>query len=464
MDRANILTADTSDKMPGYKQSPGASMTTLIFACSSAYINALSFGYMIGYTSPALPDMVAVGILNRDQASWFGSIATVAAIAGGAIAGWVVEKYGRLKSLQLTAAPYLVGWLLITFFRDLSMLYIGRALTGVACGMTVVCSPLYVAEMSPKELRGMLGSGVQLFITIGILLVNVFGMYTSYATNAGLCALASVGAVVMATMIPESPRWLLLRNRRSDALKSLMWIRGPHADVEDECRDIEESLDPDDRVAWRDFTKSELFNPLKVSLGLMIFQQLSGINVVMFYTAGIFKEAGLNNSEKMAASGVGVVQVIATLVACILMDRSGRRSLLLLGGSGMALSLFIFGCHYRFAAAGAWLPVACVMFYTLFFALGWGPIPMLVMSEIFPVRARGTASALASMTNWVVAFIVTKEFDLLQNTIGAAATFWLFGLFCVLGVVFVWKKVPETKGKSLEDIELYFLGRAVRGI
>lgn len=198
---------------------------------------------------------------------------------------------------------------------------------------------------------------------------------------------------------------------------------------------------------------------------IMFFQQFSGINAVMFYTVSIFQSAGYKNSE-LATVVIGVVQVIATLVACFLMDKMGRKKLLIIAGSTMALTCTTFGYYYYRMSSGthaniSWLAITSLIIYIIGFSLGWGPIPMLVMSEIFPAPARGAASGIATFTNWFCAFLITKEFIAFQELFGQAGTFWIFGVCCLFGVMFVSKYLPETKGKSLEDIELYFLGRSM---
>lgn len=202
----------------------------------------------------------------------------------------------------------------------------------------------------------------------------------------------------------------------------------------------------------------------------MFFQQCSGINVVMFYTVSIFQSAGYKDNAEMATMLIGLVQVLATAIACHFMDRAGRRQLLFISSAGMTLTCCTLGYYYHLinsnptqATSVSWLALASLVVYIAAFALGWGPIPMLVMSEIFPVKARGAASAITTAANWTLAFVVTKEFPFLVDTIGQTATFWLFGLSCLISAGFVWRYVPETKGKSLEDIELYFMGRAMRG-
>ena len=331
--------------------------------------------------------------------------------------------------------------------------------------MVIVVAPVYISEISRKESRGMLGSGVQLGITIGILLSYVLGMYCTWRTLALLAALVAVVQLVQNLRIKDTPRYLLMSGRKPEALQALAWLRGPVADIDDECRDMEENLpDKNDVFTLSELTQPQLLAPLKVSIGLVVFQQLTGINAVMFFTVSIFESAGYENGQ-LATVVVGLVQVVFTFLACFLMDKAGRRLLLLVAGLGMTVSCLLLGYYYHALANKAgdglsWLALTSVVCYIIAFSLGWGPIPMLVMSEIFPVKARGAASAISTSLSWTASFILTNQFAALQATVGAYGAFWLFAFFCCLGTMFVFKMVPETKGKSLEDIELYFLGRA----
>ena len=465
-------TMDAGHKMVGSDtKSQPHSVKNLLMASICSYLGAFSFGYVIGFSSPALPHMEKEGLLNTEGSMWFGSLMTFGGMLGCPVAGWLVEKFGRRGALFLTMFPFLLGWVLICFGNGITVLYVGRLLTGFGGGMVTVVSPMYIAETCPKELRGMLGSGVQLSITLGILLVYALGVSFSWRNLAMVGIVIPIVAIFFAMRIPETPRYYLLRGRKKDALKSLTALRGDNYDVNDECRDIEESLDVDTQFSWSEFKKPELYQPLIVSVGLMVFQQFMGINVVMFYTVSIFRSAGFGESSEKATLVIGVVQVVVTLIACYLMDRAGRRALLLIAGLGMGMACITFAVYYNMTEGLtpaqnnlSWLALCSLILYIAAFGLGWGPVPMLVMSEIFPVHARGAASAIATTSSWLSAFIITNKYAVLLAMFGQGGTFLFFGLWCMVSMVFVWRLVPETKGRSLEDIELYFLGRAIRKI
>ncbi|XP_061184140.1 solute carrier family 2, facilitated glucose transporter member 8-like [Saccostrea echinata] len=457
-------TASPLRKSTKFEGSPSRLFLTAL--CAS--LGPFTFGFTIGYSSPAIPKLEQEKLLDgKSLTGWFGALMTVGAIFGGPCGGKLIEKYGRKQTLTIASGVFLVGWIMTGLASGIQSLLFGRTLCGFASGLVTVAAPVYFAEISTKTLRGFLGASMQLSITIGIVAAYAIGMTCSWSMLAFFGAMPAALAILLLFCIPETPRYLILKNRRKDALLALAALRGPHTDVEDECRDIEEGFmqESGSSFSYSEFKKPELSRPLFISVMIMVFQQFSGINAVMFYTVSIFQSAGYKNSE-LATVVIGIVQVLATLVACFLMDKMGRKKLLIIAGSIMALTCTTFGYYYFRIRSGthadiSWLAITSLVIYIIGFSLGWGPIPMLVMSELFPAPARGAASGIAMFTNWFCAFLITKEFILLQELFGQAGTFWIFGVCCLCGVMFVSKYLPETKGKSLEDIELYFLGRSM---
>ena len=220
--------------------------------------------------------------------------------------------------------------------------------------------------------------------------------------------------------------------------------------------------DREEKMALRDWLSPVIVKPLIISIGLMVFQQFSGINAVLFNAASIFKEAGFTNS-KLVTISVGLIQFVGTGLACLIMDKAGRRILLLIMAVGMCVTLVGLGFYFEILARQSveaskisWLSILCIVLFNLAFSLAWGPVPWLVMSEIFPLRARGPASSIATLSNWLLAFIVTKTFPTMQAGLTVQGTYWFFGGWCFVGFVFVYFLLPETKGKTLEEIEALF--------
>ncbi|CAI9732592.1 solute carrier family 2, facilitated glucose transporter member 8-like [Octopus vulgaris] len=439
-----------------------------ITSCLAAFLGPFSFGYILGYSSPAIAELLKSKFLHEQQAAWFGSMVTIGAMLGGPIAGWFVEKHGRKYTMNFISVPLIVGWCLLIATSNVILFYLSRIVSGIAIGMTCVVSPIYIAEISTRSLRGMLGSSVQLSITVGIFVAYILGMYMDYIQMAKFGILFPFLSLFFTLSMPETPRWLLYKGRRVEAIQALTKLRSVNCDVEDEIRDIEEGLDVQD-ISYRDmWRKPELSRPIFISLSLMILQQLTGINAVLFYAVPIFKESGYENQSYLASAIIGATQILFTFFVSQIMDRVGRRKLLICGGLILSFSCFVLGSYYalkehNYLVANnlKTLPLISLVVFIASFSIGWGPIPMLIMSEIFPSHARGKASALSIFTSWLFAFIVTKEFITVKESLGPAETFWLFSVFSFAGVFFVWFVLPETKGKSLEEIELYFLGRSM---
>ncbi|XP_067868514.1 solute carrier family 2, facilitated glucose transporter member 8 isoform X2 [Heterodontus francisci] len=402
----------------------------LYLATFAAVLGPLSFGFVLGYSSPAIPELEANSNpylkLDTTQASWFGSLVTIGAAVGGIIGGWIVDKIGRKPSLMICAFPYVSGFMMIIAAQNVWMLYGGRVLTGLASGVTSLVVPVYISETAHPKVRGLLGSSVQLMVVTGIMGAYVGGMVLPWYWLAVVSSLPPTIMVALMCFMPETPRYLLSVNKCAEALQVLAWLRGPEVDSEWECRQIEASCDEQDtKFSLSELKNPAIYKPVLIGIFLMLFQQLSGINAVMFYAETIFEQANFENSSEGTVI-VGGVQVVFTAVAALIMDKAGRKLLLAISG----------------------------------FALGCGPIPWLVMSEIFPVRARGLASGACVIANWLTAFLVTKEFQDLVENITQYGTFWLFSSFCFMNLLFTIFFVPETKGKTLEQIEAHFKATA----
>ncbi|NXP49742.1 GTR8 protein, partial [Heliornis fulica] len=455
----------------------------LYLATLAAGLGPLSFGFVLGYSSPVIPELRKIGDprlrLDSSQAAWFGVVVTLGAAAGGILGGYLVDKLGRKLSLMLCSVPYVFGYVVIISAQNVWMLYFGRTMTGLASGITSLVVPVYISEVSHPKVRGMLGSCVQLMVVTGILGAYIAGMTLSWRWLAVLCSLPCCTMLLFMVFMPETPRFLLSQNKHSEAVASLRFLRGPQADHEGECRQIEAGVQ-EEGLNLSEFKNPSVYKPLLIGVTLMFFQQLTGINAVMFYAETIFEDADFKDS-RMASVVVGSIQVCFTAVAALIIDKTGRKVLLYISGIIMVLSTALFGLYFKMvlpnqsnssnpdtwfmlnsAPPGAegssisWLAVLSLGLFVAGFALGWGPVPWLVISEIFPLRARGVLSGACVLTNWVMAFLVTKEFNDFIGFLTSYGTFWLFSAFCCLSVTFTAFYVPETKGQTLEQIETYF--------
>ncbi|KAI4876571.1 hypothetical protein NFI96_016601 [Prochilodus magdalenae] len=457
----------------------------LYLATFAAVLGPLSFGFVLGFSSPAIPDLQRTTDqrlrLSTEEGSWFGSVVTIGAGLGGLLGGWIVEKLGRKLSLMFCSLPFIFGFTIIIAAQNHWMLYVGRVLTGLASGVTSLVVPLYISEMAHERVRGTMGSCVQLMVVTGIMGAYIAGLFLDWRWLAITCSIPPTLMLVFMCFMPETPRYLLSQGKRREAEEALRFLRGPNAPAEWECDKIEEaSRDEEANLSLADLKDPGVYKPLGVGIMMMLLQQFTGINAIMFYAENIFEQAHFKNGS-VASVVVAATQVVFTAIAAVIMDRAGRKVLLIVSGVAMCLSEVVFGVYFKLSAVKqgnsslvstfmgaqdtiseapqvdlAWLALASMGIFIAGFAIGWGPTPWLVMSEIFPTRARGLGSAVCVLTNWTCAFIVTKTFQNLIDLITSAGTFWMFSVLCALNVIFTILFVPETKGKTLEEIQAHF--------
>nr|KAF6487447.1 solute carrier family 2 member 8 [Rousettus aegyptiacus] len=357
------------------------------------------------------------------------------------------------------------------------MLLGGRLLTGLACGVASLVAPVYISEIAYPEVRGLLGSCVQLMVVTGILLAYLAGWVLEWRWLAVLGCVPPSFMLLLMCCMPETPRFLLTQHKHQEAMAAVQFLWGSEQGWEEPPIGAEHQ---DFRLAQ--LRRPSIYKPFIIGVSLMVFQQLSGINAVMFYAETIFEEAKFKDSS-LASVVVGIFQVLFTAVAALIMDRAGRRLLLALSGVIMVFSTSAFGAYFKLtegapsnsslvdflapvsaepagASVGlAWLAVGSMCLFIAGFAVGWGPIPWLLMSEIFPLHVKGVATGICVLTNWLMAFLVTKEFSSLMEVLQPYGAFWLASAFCILSVLFTLCCVPETKGKTLEQITAHFEGR-----
>jgi sugar porter (SP) family MFS transporter len=424
-----------------------------------AAICGLLFGYDTGVISGALL------FIKKDfsLSPWMQGVVTGAVLAGAAFgagfSGRLADRFGRRRMVIAVAILFFVASLLTGLAPNVEWLAVGRIFVGLAIGICSYTAPLYISEIAPARNRGALVSMNQLLITIGILVSYL----ADYALAAGehwrwMFALAAVPAVVLGIgmiFLPESPRWLVSVGKQDLARQVLGKVRSPQ-DADAELKMIA-SHNAGRKVRWTELFRLEYRPALIVGVGLAIFQQITGINTIIYYAPTIFQLAGFSSEAQsiLATAGVGLVNVLLTIVSVRLLDRTGRRPLLLTGIAGMIASLaalgfvFLLGAH---SSALGWLAVVSVMLYVASFAISLGPIFWLLISEIYPLRIRASAMGVATMCNWGFNLLVALTFLLLVQNLGPSYTFWVYAAVSIASWIFAYRMVPETKGRTLEEI------------
>ncbi|HXW61720.1 MAG TPA: sugar porter family MFS transporter [Candidatus Acidoferrales bacterium] len=432
-----------------------------VFAISTiSALAGLLFGYDTGVISGAILFVQEDFHLSTFQEETVVAAVLLGALIGAAIGARLADRFGRRNALIQVGCLFVLGALGTALTSGTAWLAAGRVVVGIAIGIASFTAPLYISEISPAQVRGKLVSLNQLMITIGIL-VSYLADYGLAASRGWrwMFALAAVPACILLAgllFVPESPRWYVRQLLHERAREVLSKIRQPF-EVDPELAEIEASLTLQ-QGSWRELLSPALRPALAIGIGLAIFQQFTGINTVIYYAPTIFQLAGLESHSAaiLATAGVGVVNVLMTVLALELLDRVGRRPLLLYGLIGMILSLALLGIGFLTQTPTpvlAWLSLLCVMAYVACFAISLGPIFWLMIAEIYPLKLRSRAMGLATMANWGSNLLVALTFLSLLHTLGRPWTFWLYAIVGVVAWIFVLRMVPETKGKTLEQIE-----------
>ena len=424
-----------------------------------ATLGGLLFGYDTAVISGAIVFLTDEFALTPLQEGWAVSCALVGCIVGVAAAGYLSDAFGRRRSLLISAVLFLVSAIGSALPQDLTQFVIARVLGGMGIGVASMLSPVYIAELSPPKLRGRLVALNQLAIITGMLVtygVNyaLVDVPDNWRYMLGSEALPAATFLVLLFFIPETPRWLFLRGRQREAAAVLDRIGGP-AYTAEVLAEVERSRElPTVRI--RDLWDGPLRRALVVGIALAIFQQITGINTILYYTPKIFLEAGWATTEGAFVStlAVGAVNLIFTIVSLRYIDRWGRRPLLAFSVGGMAVFLFLLSAAFYVGTFPPLVTVVAVLGYVAFFVVGLGPGYWVLISEIYPNAIRGRAVSIATTVLWMAAFAISSTFPLMLAELGPPATFALYGVFSVLAFIFILWQVPETRNKTLEEIRM----------
>ena len=442
-----------------------------------AAMGGLLFGYDWVVISGAKPFFLPYfGIHTPNLTGWVMSCALLGALLGALGGGYAADKLGRKKLLLFSALLFAVSSVMTGWAGSIAAFAFWRVVGGVAIGVASNLSPLYIAEIAPAAWRGRLVAVNQLTIVLGILLADVANWLIARPIAAGMSSAAiaaswdgqygwrwmftavavpSLVFLLSALWIPESPRWLAVRGRWEDAHRVLARLRGIACDAE--LAAIRASLPQSrQRAGLSQLLDKKLIPILAMGVGLAVLQQWCGINVIFSYAQNVFSAAGYHvNGVLFNIVIMGAVNLVFTLAAMMFVDRLGRRTLMLIGVAGLTIIHFTLGWMFHMHLHGPWV-VVTIMAAIACYAMTLAPVTWVLISEIFPNQIRATAVSVAVSALWIADFILTQTFPLLKAQIGAAGAFWLYAGICLVGFLFVFKAVPETKGKSLEELEARF--------
>jgi len=449
------------------------SIAYVMLVCVVAALGGLLFGYDTGVISGAIGPLEQRFDLSPKGVGWAASCALVGCIFGAAFAGTISDRIGRKKVLIISAVLFLVSALGTALPRNLIEFIIFRFIGGLGVGAASLTSPMYIAEISPARIRGRMVSVNQFAIVSGFLVVYfanysiALGREDAWIVQSGwrwMFGSESVPAVLLLMLVflvPESPRWLTKQSREPEALGILTKVDGQQFAQQ-------ELLSIKDVISHESNSVGQLFQPgmqivLVIGIVLAVLQQVTGINAVLYYAPEIFKNLGSKTEAALLQTVVvGAINIGFTVIAIWTVDRLGRKPLMTIGATGMGLTLLSLGLAFHFNQKSLWV-LLIVLGYIGCFAMSLGPVTWVILSEIFPTNIRGRAMAIATVILWISCFVVSQTFPMMDKNewlvekFHHGFSFWVYALFCVVEVLFVWLFIPETKGKTLEEIEKYWL-------
>ncbi|KAL1464534.1 hypothetical protein WDU94_004168 [Cyamophila willieti] len=456
-----------------------------VAAAVFANLGNVNTGMVFGFSAAATSQLISVDSPYRitlEQSSWIASVSAIGTPVGCLLGGYMMDLVGRKMTLIITEVPTILGWVLIALAPSLPYsifpwVCLGRVLTGLGSGMVGAPSRIYTAECSQPHLRGMLSSLASFGVSLGVMFEYCLGAFLTWETIAGISCIIPVLSIIAGCLMPESPSWLLSQGRKDACRNSLRRLRANNYDVESEVQNLYEFSKRQESQKSTSFkeTLANIIDPacLKPFIILILYfliYQFSGVNPVTFYAVEIFQDAGANVNKKMAAVIMGIVRLIFTVASCIMMKKMGRRSLTFISSIGCGVSMVCLGGYlfatqdwwpaYQLPDFVAWFPVLMLMVFTAASTIGYLVVPWVMIGEVYPTRVRGIVGGLTTCACHFFIFLTVKSYPMFQHLLTNQGTFLMYGCISLLGTIFFYVYLPETKNKTLQEIEEQFAGKS----
>ena len=455
----------------------------LIFLSVVAALGGFLFGYDAAVISGTISQVTARFSLDEIQVGWFVGCALIGSIIGVLMAGKLSDRWGRKVTMLVAAVFFSVSGIACAFVGSFEQLVVARILGGIGIGVVSIVSPLYISEVSIAQYRGRLVSLYQLSVTIGFLgayltnfqllhfsqsgaVLNTGWMNLVFVSEVwrgmlGFCSLPAILFFCIIFFIPESPRWLILKGRDERAVGIFRKIYLSEVEVDTQLQDTKSVVQSETKSDWKFLLQPGIFKAVLIGAAIAILGQFMGVNAVLYYGPTIFEEAGLSGGDALFSQVlVGIVNVVTTVIAVFIIDKVGRKKLVYYGVSGMVLSLLLIGFYFHFSESMG-LPNSFLLFFFLFYvfccAISISAVIFVLLSEMYPTRIRGMAMSIAGFALWIGTYLVGQLTPWMLQNLTPTGTFLLFALMCVPYMLIVWKLIPETTGKSLEEIERYWM-------
>jgi SP family xylose:H+ symportor-like MFS transporter len=442
----------------------------ILFIALSAALGGLLFGYDTAVISGAIGNLTDFFHLSPIETGWAISSALVGCLIGAFFSDFLSDRFGRKVTMLITAILFILNSIGTALPFSFSMFVLFRIIGGIGVGIASMVVPMYIAEIAPPKRRGALVGNYQLAIVIGIVVVyfvnylialqgdHNWNLNIGWRWMFGSEIVPSILFFIFIFFIPESPRWLIKQGETTKAIAVLQKIN-TEVEVAQMQVEIKNSLHQEDKNQWKQFVNPLFRKALLVGIGLSVLQQLTGINAILYYAPEIFKSLGSSTDVSLLETSIlGVVNLIFTLLAIRWVDKMGRKPLLYIGSVGMTIALMAVGLFIYFDALGNWV-LPFLLLFMASFSISWGPIVWVLLAEIFPNKIRSLALAISVFIQWIANFVVTQVFPILvenhwlKTHFNGAFPFYLFSIICLFSLIFVWKKVPETKNKTLEEMD-----------
>ncbi|XP_001944504.2 facilitated trehalose transporter Tret1 isoform X1 [Acyrthosiphon pisum] len=439
-----------------------------IMSAVAAHVNSISVGMCQGFSAVLLPQLLdskSTILVNNVEASWIASLGVISNPLGALMSGVFMQILGRKTTVQLTSIPFLIGWIIIGLSTDITLLCLGRFISGVAIGMSSACY-VYVAEVSLAKHRGVLSSFGPIFVSIGVLIVYSLGSIMPWQVVSIPCALTSLLSFLSVNLTPESPSWLASKGRVADAGKSLMWLRRKPSLADKELAEILNNLgDGNGSTApmLRDFTAPAVWKPFLILVCFFVLQEASGIYIILYYAVNFFQVAGSTVDSNVASIAVAVLRLVMSVTGSVCIQHVNRRTMAMASAVLMAVSMAACGAYESAygplsvdARPYGWVPLACILFNVSVSMLGMVPLPWMMIGELFPLKVRGIMGGLVPSLGYFFIFVTVKMSPGLMTALTNDQIMWLFSAAAAVAACFVAVFLPETRGKTLVQIEKLF--------